>query len=90
VNQIVTPKELALDAAQADRARTFRPRNSEPRVLMSYTNGALITRGYYSDAAGAKSVCPDVGRWIELGEGSDMWRSECGRVLVVSDYRDVP
>ncbi len=90
MNQIVTPKELALDAAQAARTKPHISRNTEPRVLMAYTNGALITRGYYGDAASAKSMCPDVGRWIELGCGSDNWRSEDGRQLILDDYRSAP
>lgn len=88
---IVSRKLTALDEAVAARTTPFvAPRNVEPRVLMKYDGGALITFGYYGDAESAKSQCPDVGRWFELAHGSDTWRSEDGRVVIVYDYKQAP
>lgn len=60
------------------------------RVLMEYVGSALVTMGYYCNSDDAKRQAPKVGRWHELGEKTDNWRSDDGRVLVLSSYKWAP
>lgn len=54
---------------------------TEPVYLMSYYGGRMVERGYYRNAADAKAVTPEVGRWIPTGD-PNIWRSEDGRWLI--------
>lgn len=82
-----------LDQTQAERRDELARRDAAfygSRVLMEYVGGNLITMGWYCNSADAKAAYSEAGKWIEIGSGTDNWRSENGRVLVLSDAKWAP
>lgn len=93
MNITITPPLRKLDHEFAARRDELARRDAAfygSRVLMEYIGGALVTMGYYSNSDDAKRQAPEVGRWHELGSGTDNWRSDDGRVLVLSSYKWAP
>lgn len=82
---ITSPDVDRLDAALEQRSAAIAQSDDgyNPRFLMKYTCGTLLTFGRYCNSRDAKSRAPEVSKWVELKPGSDEWRSEDGRVLVV-------